>query len=443
MADKIAMTRNAENASRGENEEEEYDPAAHRPPGPLTSDFAVLMHLLKTSIGNGILFLPNGFRRTGYVMSIICSVFIGLTCTHTVVVLVRCAQVLCRRNRIPMLDFAQTAEVSFQSGPRWIRKYGKTFGVFINIFVCFVHFQGAVIYILYVATSFQQVIEFFSGFEMDARIYIAALFPFVCGLGFVPNLAYLAPFSIIGFLFMFVGICVTLYYLLDNFPDPGRLETFTDVLHVPMYCNLMLYALHNVTMYMPLENTMKNPHHLPRLITFNMLLNTCLYTAFGFLGYNKYMLDTCDTVIKNLPIEETLAQTIKIVISLAVFFSFGLAYYVPMSILWPMIESKFKTPSYGKVAFQFSGILLTTLLAITIPNMIPLLGLLTALSVTTVMLLIPVLIETATKWHEATRLLLAKNISIFLIWMLLLIFGAIESTWSIIREYNGVKEKGC
>lgn len=149
-----------------------------------------------------------------------------------------------------------------------------------------------------------QVIEFFSGFKIDARIYILAMFPFVYGLGYVPNLMYLTPFSIIGFLFMFVGICVTLYYLLNDFPDPGRLQAFTHVLPAPMYCTLMLYALHNVTMCMPLENTMKNPLHLPRLITFSMLLNTLMYTVFGFLGYNKYTNRTCDTIIKNLPIEE-------------------------------------------------------------------------------------------------------------------------------------------
>lgn len=54
----------------------------------LFRDLAAMVHLLKCSIGNGILFLPNGFRRTGYVMSLICSVMIGLLCTHTVVVLV-------------------------------------------------------------------------------------------------------------------------------------------------------------------------------------------------------------------------------------------------------------------------------------------------------------------------------------------------------------------
>ncbi|KAF3424823.1 hypothetical protein E2986_13535 [Frieseomelitta varia] len=194
------------------------------------------MHLCKASIGTGILFLPNGFRRAGYVMSMICGVVIGLLCTHTVVAL---------------------------------------------------------------------VIEFSFGIEMDTRVYILALSPFVCLLGLVRDLRHLAPFSVIGALFMFIGIFVTLYYLLEDVPDPARLEAFTSVLPVPMYCSLFLFALHNVTLCLPLENSMKKPQHLPWLITCNMLLNTGMYIVFGYLGYNKYSRDTCDTVIKNLPLEKT------------------------------------------------------------------------------------------------------------------------------------------
>lgn len=56
-----------------------------------------------------------------------------------------------------MLNFAETAQFSFQAGPERIRKYGSLFGVVTNVIICFVHFETVVIYILYVATSFQQV----------------------------------------------------------------------------------------------------------------------------------------------------------------------------------------------------------------------------------------------------------------------------------------------
>ncbi|XP_018361673.1 PREDICTED: uncharacterized protein LOC108760307 [Trachymyrmex cornetzi] len=413
----------------------------------LAEDFAVFMHLLKCAIGTGILFLPHAFRRTGYAMSIVCGIVTGTLCIHTAVIIVQCSQVLCRRNRVPMLDFAETAQFSFQSGPERIRKYARLFGVVTNVIICFVHFQGAVIYILYVATSFQQVMEFFTNVQINSRVYIVIFFPFTCALGFVPNLKYLTPFSIIGTSFLFLGVCTAFYYFLDDVPDPRKLDVLTEVLPVPMYCAIFLFALHNMTLYLPLENTMRHPSHMPRLIIVSTLLNVVIYLTFGFLGYNKYP-DACDTVIKNLPMEETLAQVVKIAISLSVLFTFGLTYYVPISVLWPMIHSRIVTKSslqhrFYESLLRLGGVIGTTLLAIAVPQMIPLLGLFSALGLSTLMLLIPILIETSTKWAEATRTMFAKNIVIFIVWLIILVFGTIESTWLIIREYSGTKQEEC
>ncbi|EGI61589.1 Proton-coupled amino acid transporter 4 [Acromyrmex echinatior] len=310
----------------------------------IDKDFAVYMHLLKCAIGTGILFLPHAFRRTGYAMSIVCGIVMGMLCMHVAVILVQCSQILCRRNRVPMLDLAETAQFSFQSGPERIRKYSRLFGVVTNVLIFFVHFQTAVIYILYVATSFQQVIEFFANLQLNSRVYIVIFFPFACALGFVPNLKYLAPFSIIGTFFLFLGVCTAFYYFLDDIPDPSRLDVLTEALPVPMYCAIFLFALHNMTLYLPLENTMRHPSHMPRIIITSTFLNIIIYLVFGFLGYNKYP-DACDTVIKNLPMEETLAQVVKIAITLSVLFSFGLTYYVPIKVLWPIIYVKIATKS--------------------------------------------------------------------------------------------------
>ncbi|KOC59051.1 hypothetical protein WH47_12865 [Habropoda laboriosa] len=121
----------------------------------------------------------------------------------------------------------------------------------------------------------------------------------------------------------------------------------------------------------------------------------------------------------------SVSQTIKITISLSVMFSLGLAYFVPFTVIWPKIKSKFEDIKYAKIMFRFSGAIATTLVALAIPQLIPLLGLLTAISMTTIMLLVPVVIETATKWERATRFLLVKNISISVVWVLLMTLYAI------------------
>lgn len=65
--------------------------------------------------------------------------------------------------------------------------------------------------------------------------------------------------------------------------------------------------------------------------------------------------------------------------------------------------------------------ILVAIVAVGVPEMVPLLGLLAAFNMTTIMLLIPTMIETTTKWEDATTFLLVKNIGISLIWMLLMV----------------------
>ncbi|XP_023288802.1 proton-coupled amino acid transporter-like protein pathetic [Orussus abietinus] len=426
--------------------EEEYDPFIHRPyiQEQLNTDFAVFMHLLKAAIGSGILFLPQAFRRTGYVASFVCSVIIGAICIHTAVLTVQCSQVLCKRSRVPMLDFASTADTAFQLGPEKFRKYATTFNLVTNIFVCFVQYQTTVIYALYVATSIEQVIEHFSGVSLDIRVYLVLFLPIYLGLSLVPNLKYLVPITIMGSIFLAGGIFVSIYYFFSDFPSPARLRQFTDVYSTSVYCSIFMFAVHNMSILMPLENTMKNPANMPSILGFGMALNVVVYVFFGFLGYNKYM-DACDTVIKNLPLEEIPAQLVKVAIAVSVMFTYGLQYFIPISIIWPMIAEKYHKGYAHELAFRLGGVLISTLMAIAVPQMASLLGLFSALNISTVMLLIPVMIETATKWERENsfqrKCLLVKNVSISVLWMFLMVSGAIESLKDIIETFRGTTEK--
>lgn len=147
-----------------------------------------------------------------------------------------------------------------------------------------------------------QMIEYFSEVELNLRIYVIGMYPFVCLFGF-PKFKYLALLTMLGSIFILTGIAVTFSYLIEDFPDPNRLETSTQLMPIPTYCNLFLNAMHNMTVTMPLENRMRTPHNLPRMLILNASFNILLYTSFGFLGYNKYMYDVYDTVVKNLPVD--------------------------------------------------------------------------------------------------------------------------------------------
>lgn len=147
--------------------------------------------------------------------------------------------------------------------------------------------------------------EHYFKWDMEVRIYILALFPICCLMSLVPNYQWLMPFSVIGWIFMASGITATFYYLLSDFPDPSRMASHKEAETIPYFATIFLYAVHLMSVLMPLENSLKNPKSMPFLTAVAILFSMALNVVFGILGYNKYLDNTCDSIIKNLPLEDT------------------------------------------------------------------------------------------------------------------------------------------
>lgn len=87
-----------------------------------------MLHLLKGSLGTGILAMPNAFHNSGYVIGIICTAIIGLICTYCVHLLIESEYELCKRKKQPSMTYPETAEAAFSEGPKPLRKIGHIAG---------------------------------------------------------------------------------------------------------------------------------------------------------------------------------------------------------------------------------------------------------------------------------------------------------------------------
>lgn len=81
-----------------------------------------LLHLLKGSLGTGILAMPNAFYHSGWALGVGGTVVIGLICTYCIHLLITCEYELCRRRRLPALNYPATAEAALLEGPHFFAK---------------------------------------------------------------------------------------------------------------------------------------------------------------------------------------------------------------------------------------------------------------------------------------------------------------------------------
>jgi len=170
-----------------------------------------------------------------------------------------------------------------------------------------------------------------------------------------------------------------------------------------------------------------------------MVLVSCFYIAMAFFGYLKYGEAVAGSITLNLPVDEFLATLVKIVMSLAIFFTYALQFYVPVDLLNPLIQSRISPLNSLKAeyALRFSLVLLTFGLAAAIPKLDLFISLVGAVSSSTLAIMAPAVIDTVTLGRECSWTRLIKNLILFTLGFLGFLSGSYVSIRNIIRYFAG------
>lgn len=298
-------------------------------------------------------------------------------------------------------------------------------------------------YTVIVAENFKQLIEHHLSAVYDIRVYILALLIPLILLSWVPNLKYLAPVSMIANAFMAIGLGITFYYLVIDLQPHKDVVSFTSVLKLPPFFGIVIFAMEAIGVVMPLENSMKTPQNFVGIcgvLNRGMGGVTMVYILLGFLGYMKYGNEALGSITLNLPIEETAAQIVKLLIALAVYCTFGLQFYVCLEIGWNAIKDKFtKRPMIVNYVMRTCLVTAAVLLAVAVPTIGPFVGLLGAFCFSILGLLIPIFIEMVTYWDQGFgkyNWVIIKNIIVCVFGVLALVFGSKEAVSDIVQMYS-------
>lgn len=430
----------------GQGDGKSFDPFTERRIDNPTTDCDTLTHLLKASLGTGILSMPIAFKNAGLLLGVLATILVAFVCTHCAYILIKCAHVLYHKTRRTEMSFADVAEVAFATGPEWGRRFSKPIRYLIQISLFATYFGTCSVYTVIVAANFNQIIEHYkdegSG-EFSIRLMTAILLVPMILLSWIPNLKYLAPVSMVANVFMGTGLGITFYYLVMDIPSITALPLFAPIEDFPRFFSITIFAMEAIGVVMPLENNMKTPQHMIGIcgvLNKGMSGVTLIYILLGFLGYVRYQNDTMDSITLNLPTEEIPAQVVKILIALAVYCTFGLQFYVCLDIAWNGIKDRFqKKPLLVNYILRTVMVTGAVLLAVIVPTIEPFIGLIGAFCFSILGLLIPVFIETVTYWDVGFgpgNWVALKNIIICIIGIMALIFGSRSAFIQIAALYS-------
>lgn len=315
---------------------------------------------------------------------------------------------------------------------------------FVDIGLMATYYAAACVYIVFIATSFHDVINYDLGINWDVRIYIAITVIPCLLIGQLRNLKWLVPFSMMANIFIVVTFAIVLYYMFDEPLVYSDKPLIAKASHIPLFFATVIFAMEGIGVVMPVENSMKKPQHFlgcPGVLNTAMITVVSLYAIIGFFGYVRFGDEVRGSITLNLPEGKWLGDTAKLLMAVAILFTFGLQFYVPNEILWRKIGHKFspEKANITQILLRTGIILISGGVAAAIPNLEPFISLVGAVFFSLLGIFVPSFVETVYLWPDRLgfcKWKLIKNIFLGVFSILALIAGAVASINEIIEMYS-------
>ncbi|KAK5643872.1 hypothetical protein RI129_007717 [Pyrocoelia pectoralis] len=427
-----------------DEKDELYNPFDHRQVEHPNSTVGSLIHLLKSSLGTGILAMPNAFRNAGLIFGFVGTLVVGFLCTYCVHILVKASHVICQKSKTPVLGFSETCGAVFEYGPKSLRKFSTAAKYTVDIALCITYFMGNCVYVVFIAESLMEVFtHWFPETEINVRLYIVMVMGFLLISAQVRELKHLVPFSFLANICLVGAFGITLYYMFLKINPISSVPGFSEFSTLPMFFSTVIFAMEGIGVVMPVENTMKKPQQFlgcPGVLNVAMTSVVILYSVIGFFGYLRFGEGTKPSISLNLPVEEIPAQVVNVLIAISVYLTYNLQMYVPLDIIWRKLLSDrihgTAKRHIGQVVMRCVFVGGTIAVAVAVPNLEPIIGLVGAICFSTLGILVPAIVDTLLHWEGELGFLkwrLIKNIILGICAIFALVAGTVQSLDQIIN----------
>ncbi|EHK19277.1 uncharacterized protein TRIVIDRAFT_172255 [Trichoderma virens Gv29-8] len=261
--------------------------------------------LIKAFIGTGILFLPKAFRNGGILFSSLALVSVSLVNCFCFRLLLDC------RHKYGG-GYGEIGQAIV--GPRFRSLILASIAISQLGFVC-----SGIIFTAENLFSFLDAVTKGAGhFGVPALIGLQFL-PLI-PLALIRNISKLGPVALVADAFILIGLVYIWYYDIGSLARHGiepsvKLFNPTDF---PLTLGSAIFTFEGIGLILPIQSSMKKPHHFKGLLYFVMFLITAIFTSVGALCYATFGEKTKIQIISNFPQDSPLVNAVQFLYSLAV-----------------------------------------------------------------------------------------------------------------------------
>ncbi|KAH6609025.1 amino acid transporter [Trichoderma cornu-damae] len=261
--------------------------------------------LIKAFIGTGILFLPKAFRNGGILFSSLALVLVSLVNCFCFRLLLDCR----RRHGGGYGELGESI-----AGPRFRSLILASIAISQLGFVC-----SGIIFTAENLSSFLSAVTGGAGHPGVSGLIAVQFLPLI-PLALIRHISKLGPVALVADAFILIGLVYIWYYDVGSLARHGiepsvRLFNPSDF---PLTLGSAIFTFEGIGLILPIQSSMKKPHHFRGLLYFVMLLITAIFTSVGALCYASFGENTKIQIISNFPQDSHVVNAVQFLYSLAV-----------------------------------------------------------------------------------------------------------------------------
>ncbi|XP_069130841.1 neutral amino acid uniporter 4-like [Argopecten irradians] len=421
------------------------------------SNFASFMHFTRGFITPVMLTMPYNMKLLGLWSGTIGVLLVGLMATFNIITLIRCSQIMCKRLKVQSLDYVDLFGHALSIGPKFSRDFNTVPRTIIAVLLIIANVGYCVVYVALASSYLQQVVKVYIEGHIFLRPYVLIFCLTLLPICMVTTLRILAPFSTLGNMLNAVNLIIVFQYICRDLPDIGTRQWFTGLspergLVLVAISNLM-FSYEGIGTVLPIENRMIHRESYGGwngLASLGMTLLISLYAATGFYGFLKFGEDTQPSLLLNLPTDQPLYRSLKVLNIFVLYTTIGFQIFVPSKVIWQGIERRLRSGTlirYGEYLVRFLLLLFITLFAMAVPNTDMVQPLVGAMCGSSLAFVFPPLIMTFILWNpddeedQSTwkrvkhKLKVIFYLTLFVMGACFTVFGTIEAVQRIIYRY--------
>ncbi|XP_075987497.1 proton-coupled amino acid transporter-like protein pathetic [Anticarsia gemmatalis] len=373
--------------------------------------------------------------KCGLWTALFTTVIFGFYITYCIHILVTSAQTLYVKLKIPAMSYPDLAEKSMEHGPfPKCRKHGALFRYGVDITICLDLFGSCAVYEIIIAKTIQQLVD---DTEKEGPISVLRLYILIIALPIlllcmIRSLKYLAPFTLVGDLFIIMCVIATVVYALEIAPDVSERPAWKNFVGFFEFCGVVVFSMEGIGVSLPIENNMKNPKRFPIVLCVGMAVVVSFLLLTGFFGYWGYGETLISPITLNFP-RDIFPTILKALIAVMIFITFGLNFWAPFNLVWFYLGKRYPENKHyiWERVYRAIFVVIITVVAVAFPNMGPIMGLIGSFCLSLMGFIFPALIETLVIWESPglgfAKWRLWKNIFIFIVGIILMVSGTYSS----------------